>query len=105
MIEVILSVPIMVIDQQVDRIQFRAPTGRDLIGLPNLMEDPIGWGVALANRTATNVPPDTVFGLPVKDAFGCGEAVAAALVPTAPASSSTATSSAPAGGTASTSST
>ncbi len=103
MIEVILSAPITVIDQTVDRIQFRPAVGRDLIGLPNPAEDPAGWGIGLANRTATNVPPGTVLGLPMPDAFACGRAVAEPMAPTTPASSSTDTSSAPAGGTISTS--
>ncbi len=97
MSEVTLSAPITVIDQSIDRILFRAPTGKDLIGLPEPDADKLGWSIALADRVATNVPPGTVLRLPAFDAIACGQAVAESMVPTMPGSS-TAISSAPAGG-------
>ncbi len=82
-----LRVPIKVIDQMINVITFRAPTGEDLVGLPDMSSDQIGWAIMLADRVADNVPRGTVKGLPALDAIGAGNAVARELDPTAPASS------------------
>ncbi len=82
-----LRTPIRVIDQTITAITFRAPTGEDLVGLPDMEADKIGWAITLADRVANNVPRGTVKGLPALDAIGAGNAVAGGLDPTAPASS------------------
>ncbi len=99
MTEVILSKPITVIDQQIDRIIFRAPKGRDLVGLPNFATDTLGALLVLAERLAMNVPGNVVSELPADDAFAVGRVIGELLNPTMPASSSTAISTWPAGGT------
>ena len=93
-----LATPITVIDQTVVAITFREPTGEDLIGLPDMIEDKMGFAVALADRLASNVPPGTVRKLAAADAMGAALAATAALNPTIPPSSSTDISSAPGGG-------
>ena len=82
-----LRKPIKVIDQTITIITFRSPTGEDLVGLPDMETDKIGWAIMLADRVADNVPRGTVKGLPALDAIGAGNAVARELDPTEPASS------------------
>ena len=93
-----LRKPIRVIDQTITVLQFREPTGTDLIGLPDMDADKIGFSIALADRVASNVPAGTVKGLSALDALGAWLAAAQMLDPTMPAGSSTDTSSALAGG-------
>ncbi|MBW4089896.1 MAG: phage tail assembly protein [Proteobacteria bacterium] len=99
MAEYILKRPIKVIDQTITKITFREPTGEDLIGLPIPMEDPVGWGLKLADRIADNVPQGTVLKLPMFDALPLTKVMDEFLDPSQPAGSSTHTSSVPAGGT------
>lgn len=94
-----LRKPIRVLDQVITSVQFREPTGEDLIGLPSLEADKMGFAIALADRTALNLPPGTVKALPALDAMAAGAAVTAALNPTeAPPDSSNSISSAADGG-------
>ena len=92
-----LSRPLIVIDQTFDELVLREPRGRDLRNAGDPASDPLGWALTVAGRVA-NVPPDVVDELPMVDAMAVAAALRQFVIPTMPASSSTDTSSAPAGG-------
>lgn len=93
-----LRTPITIIDTRIETITFRVPVGEDLVGLPDMGSDKIGFAIVLADRLASNVPPGTVRKLPAVDAMGAADAVMPALDPTIPPSSSTDISSVRGGG-------
>jgi len=92
-----LTAPLKVIDSMITALEFRQPTGRDLIGLPDPEADPTGWAISVASRCVTNAPASAVLDLPSGEAMIVATEVAK-RIPTTLAGSSISTSSAPAAG-------
>jgi hypothetical protein len=92
-----LTAPLKIIDTMIIEFEFRQPLGRDLIGAPDPQTDKTGWALTIAARCVTNAPASAVLDLPSGEAAIMAKEVAS-RIPTTLASSSTSTSSAPAPG-------